>query len=214
MTYIFFSNNKWFLHPEDLPIKPKQKEEYSYCNPSLIELENLIWDKAIADIKAKALEIANPEIIKWLDNGQGLNHIDAIHESTLFYQWPGTFEKKETLYANDKYEVKYKTEVAHLVLPPEEKNMDEMYYLNGPDEFVPNESKNMNPNYALWLLKNALRDEITFRQQAIEVLDGNEIEHSINHRATIDAFSESLKLSDERIPQLIDAIEKIEHKTP
>jgi hypothetical protein len=92
--------------------------------------------------------------------------------------------------------------------------MNEMYYLNGPDEFVPNESKNMNPNYALWLLKNALRDEITFRQQAIEVLDGNEIEHSINHRATIDAFSESLKLSDERIPQLIDAIEKIEHKTP
>src|SRR5687767_10811567 len=118
MTYIFFSDNKWFLHPGDLPVKPERKD-FEYIDQFNYAI--LIQDIVIADIKAKALEIANPEVIKWLDNGQGLNHIDAIHESTLFYQWPGTFERKETLYANDKYEVKYKTEVAHLVLPPEEK---------------------------------------------------------------------------------------------
>jgi hypothetical protein len=65
-------------------------------------------------------------------------------------------------------------------------------------------------NYALWLLKNALRDEVTFRQQACEVLDGNEPRHLINSADSIDAFSESLKLADSRIPQLLDAISRVE----
>lgn len=68
----------------------------------------------------------------------------------------------------------------------------------------------MNDNYALWLLKNALRDEITYRQQACEVLDGNEPRHFNNSAASLDAFSESLILADSRIPELIDAIKKIE----
>jgi hypothetical protein len=152
MNYIFFSDNKWFLHPGDLPVKPSMDFEYiSQFNYAL-----MTYDNAIADIKAKALEIVNPELLVPVyeeDRIYILVPVGIFPEprSTKeikdgeFYQWPGTFERKETLYANDKYEVKYKTEVAHLVLPPEEKNMNEPippeYYLNGPDEFVnPNES--------------------------------------------------------------------------
>jgi hypothetical protein len=65
-------------------------------------------------------------------------------------------------------------------------------------------------NYALWLLRNALRDEVTFRQQACEVLDGNEPLHSAHRDSTKHAFSESLKLADQRIPNLLEAIKKIE----
>jgi hypothetical protein len=68
----------------------------------------------------------------------------------------------------------------------------------------------MNDNYALYILKNALRDEITYRQQACEVLDGNEPHHSAYKNASRDAFVESLKQADLRIPQLLNAIEKIE----
>jgi hypothetical protein len=132
MIYIFFSNNKWFLHQGDLPVKPKQKEEYSYCNPSLIELENLIWDKAIADIKAKALEIANQEIIT-TDEVPGTP--GEPYKKGEFYQWPGTFETKWQYKADQRSEwenchvsvfqvFKEKKNrarrVAHLVLPPEE----------------------------------------------------------------------------------------------
>lgn len=67
-------------------------------------------------------------------------------------------------------------------------------------------------NYALWLLKNALRDEVTFRQQAIEVLDGTEGLHSAYRQKSLDVFSESLSIADKRIPQLIDAINAIESK--
>jgi hypothetical protein len=150
MNYIFFSDNKWFLHPGDFPVKPSMDFEYiSQFNYAL-----MTYDNAIADIKAKALEIVNPELLVPVyeeDRIYILVPVGIFPEprSTKeikdgeFYQWPGTFERKETLYANDKYEVKYKTEVAHLVLPPEEKNMNEPippeYYLNGPDEFV-------NPN--------------------------------------------------------------------
>lgn len=65
-------------------------------------------------------------------------------------------------------------------------------------------------NYALWLLRNALRDEMTYRQQACQVLDGNEPHHTTNRDASLNAFSESLKLADKRIPELLDAIHQIE----
>jgi hypothetical protein len=67
-------------------------------------------------------------------------------------------------------------------------------------------------NYALWLLKNALRDEISARQQACEVLDGRQPHHTTNRDASAEAFSESLKLADKRIPELLDAIHQIESK--
>jgi hypothetical protein len=123
MNYIFFSDNKWFLHPGDFPVKPSMDFEYiSQFNYAL-----MTYDNAIADIKAKALEIANPEILQAMSHPEQkaftlmYDGQEYVKEGE-FCEWPGTFEKKETLYANDKYEVKYKTEVAHLVLPTEEKN--------------------------------------------------------------------------------------------
>jgi hypothetical protein len=113
MSYIFFSDNKWFLHEGDLPVKPERLTQG--LDRFLYERD---YNQSIADIKAKALEIANPEIIT-TDEVPGTP--GEPYKKGEFYQWPGTFEKKETLYANDKYEVKYKTEVAHLVLPPKEK---------------------------------------------------------------------------------------------
>jgi len=70
----------------------------------------------------------------------------------------------------------------------------------------------MEDNYALWLLRNALRDEITCRQQACQVLDGIEPHHTFKRDASLEAFSESLKLADKRIPELLDAIHQIESK--
>jgi hypothetical protein len=66
-------------------------------------------------------------------------------------------------------------------------------------------------NYALWLLKNALRDEITYRQQACQVLDGIEPHHTFKRDASLNVFSESLRLADKRIPELLDAINQIEN---
>jgi hypothetical protein len=117
MIYIFFSNNKWFLHQGDLPVKPKQKEEYSYCNPSLIELENLIWDKAIADIKAKALEIANPEILQAMSHPEQkaftlmYDGQEYVKEGE-FSEWTGTFERKK--YHTKIMSLDIDFEVAHL----------------------------------------------------------------------------------------------------
>jgi hypothetical protein len=144
MTYIFFSDNKWFFHSGDLPVKPVKEEFASYLvyYPELFK-----WENAIADIKAKALEIANPEM---LDQKFKEAFIEFIHNGIEFYQWPGTFEVKRL--------IDYQTPAfAHLVLPPEEKNMNEMYYLNGPDEFVnPNDNENrktlsQEQIYALWV---------------------------------------------------------------
>jgi hypothetical protein len=64
MTYIFFSDNKWFLHEGDLPVKP---ERLTYFGPESLaiifyEQELKHYNQSIADIKAKALEIANPEL--------------------------------------------------------------------------------------------------------------------------------------------------------
>jgi hypothetical protein len=175
MSYIFFSDNKWFLHPGDLPVRPNDPLKYGFT----VEMDE--YNQSIADIKAKALEIANPEILdSEFDTAFIIENANILTPKVDFYQWPGTFEKKETLYANDKYEVKYKKEVAHLVLPPEEKNMDEMYYLNGPDEFVnPNEStssqeekKTVSFERAFKLLQEChkLEDELAACRQSLAEL--------------------------------------------
>jgi len=64
-------------------------------------------------------------------------------------------------------------------------------------------------NYALWLIRDALRDEMTYRQQACQVLDGLEPHHSFKRAESLEIFSESLRLADKRIPELLDAIARI-----
>src|SRR5688572_21960768 len=130
MTYIFYHLNKWFLHPGDLPGKPLGKE-FAMCPEHLDAIDE--YNNAIADIKAKALEIAKPEKIISAVKGHHLDFKGEFQKGE-FYQWPGTFEVKRL--------IDYQTPAfAHLVLPPEEKNIDEMYYLNGTDEFIPNEEE-------------------------------------------------------------------------
>jgi hypothetical protein len=131
MSYIFFSNNKWFLHEGALPVKPDDfDQKHLPFYPEMVEQYN----QSIADIKAKALEIANPELV-----GQIAVMPDPVSESvngTVFYQWPGTFETnyqykpdKKCDWINchvsvfqDYKEMKDRArKVAYLVLPPEEK---------------------------------------------------------------------------------------------
>jgi uncharacterized membrane protein len=77
MNYIFHSNNKWFLHPEDLPVKPELMTD----NDGLVRFQQQkrVYDNTIADIKAKALKIANPEICP--------QNMSQVKEGE-FYQWP------------------------------------------------------------------------------------------------------------------------------
>jgi hypothetical protein len=63
-----------------------------------------------------------------------------------------------------------------------------------------------NENYALWLLKNALRDELTYQQQAAQVINGDEGQY---YPESAEAFRESWKIANERIPQLQKAITQL-----
>jgi hypothetical protein len=91
MTYIFFSDNKWFLHEGDLPVKP---ERLTYFGPESLaiifyEQELKHYNQSIADIKAKALEIANPEIIRVGDlQENGAFIFPKEVKEGEFYQWP------------------------------------------------------------------------------------------------------------------------------
>jgi hypothetical protein len=122
MTYIFFSDNKWFLHEGDLPVKP---ERLTYFGPESLaiifyEQELKHYNQSIADIKAKALEIANPELLdSEFDTAFIIENANILAPKVEFYQWPGTFE---TLHYSDENRIHF--QMAHLVLPPEEKNMN------------------------------------------------------------------------------------------
>jgi hypothetical protein len=96
MTYIFFSDNKWFLHEGDLPVKP---ERLTYFGPESLaiifyEQELKHYNQSIADIKAKALEIANPELLGIGYNQHAdmlfivLNKKEYLVKEGEFYQWP------------------------------------------------------------------------------------------------------------------------------
>lgn len=64
-------------------------------------------------------------------------------------------------------------------------------------------------NYALWLLETALRNEVNAKQQALQLLEGNEPHYNSKHFKETDVFRESLNLADKRIPELLDAIHQI-----
>lgn len=72
-------------------------------------------------------------------------------------------------------------------------------------------------NYALYLLQNALRDEIIAKTDAVNYMLGNHAyPNSVGEyvtqkafHATKKAFQESERLADERIPQLQKAIESM-----
>lgn len=60
-------------------------------------------------------------------------------------------------------------------------------------------------NYALELLKTALRNELLAEEQAKICLDNRNNEFSIR-KGSYEAFTESRRLAEERIPQLEEAI--------
>ena len=69
-------------------------------------------------------------------------------------------------------------------------------------------------NYAIYLLENALRDEIIAKTDAINYFLGS---HAYDHKivgseATSEAFHESERIANERIPQLQSALEKLKVK--
>jgi len=114
MNYIFFDSKVWRLHPGELPVKP-EKPTGTFCMTFYhADLEK--YDKSIADIKANALEIDNPEI----SEGMNFSSPVILHGDIVFYQWPGSYKKK---WVKKHYMDLIEKEVAHLVLPPEEKNM-------------------------------------------------------------------------------------------
>jgi hypothetical protein len=88
MIYIFYSDNKWFLHPGDLPVRPNDPLKYGFT----VEMDE--YNQSIADIKAKALEIANPELLGIGYNQHAdmlfivLNKKEYLVKEGEFYQWP------------------------------------------------------------------------------------------------------------------------------
>lgn len=65
-------------------------------------------------------------------------------------------------------------------------------------------------NYALYLLENALRDEIIAQNDALNYFMGTHAyDDNTGSEATRKAFTESKRLADERIPQLQGAIARI-----
>lgn len=62
-------------------------------------------------------------------------------------------------------------------------------------------------NYALELLRNALRDELIAREQGSQIMNGSMGYYNDSGRQ---AFIESYALAEERIPQLEDAIKKVQ----
>ncbi len=65
-------------------------------------------------------------------------------------------------------------------------------------------------NYVLELLESRLREELIARETAVHCLKGNGFHM---HRATQEAFIESSRLADERIPQLEKTLELIKINT-
>lgn len=68
--------------------------------------------------------------------------------------------------------------------------------------------------YALEILTSALLDETKARAEAIEYLDGGRPErmNSVSKDIEWNAFVESKRIAEERIPQLSEAINKINSK--
>lgn len=65
-------------------------------------------------------------------------------------------------------------------------------------------------NYAIELLEEALKNELIYHSQSQSFLDGTS--HGAKSEffnRTMDAFRISLEKADKRIPELIDAIEKL-----
>lgn len=122
MNYIFF-DSKWRLHDGELPVKPDNLQRgLSGIELLAYALAMEDYDQAIADIKANALEIDNPEILQvkeFLGHRKLLigDEYFPVYDGK-FYQWPGSYEKKSNQASRGVFK-----EVAHLVLPPEEKNM-------------------------------------------------------------------------------------------
>jgi len=145
MTYIFFDNDKWFLHDGELPVKPE--------NATATIISQMNYAKAIADIKSKALEIDNPEIL-------GLEFIIRPNE-IVFTKWPGSYEKKKVITFGN-----YSHEVAHLVLPPEG-DFKPVYMDQGTvptERMTPPEEKNMKTEpIAIFNPKEISKPEYTSR---------------------------------------------------
>lgn len=65
-------------------------------------------------------------------------------------------------------------------------------------------------NYAIYLLENALRDEIIAKTDAVNyLLSTHAYDNKVGPEATRKAFMDSMRIAEERIPQLQDAIAKI-----
>jgi hypothetical protein len=111
MNYIFHSDNKWFLHPGDLPVRPNDPLKYGFT----VEMDE--YNQSIADIKAKALEIANPEILQAMSHPEQkaftlmYDGQEYVKEGE-FSEWTGTFERKK--YHTKIMSLDIDFEVAHL----------------------------------------------------------------------------------------------------
>lgn len=69
-------------------------------------------------------------------------------------------------------------------------------------------------NYAIEILKTALRNEISYHTDAVGYLNGDSGLSTKLYEAysnqTREAFAESERISSKRIPELIEAIKKLE----
>ena len=64
-------------------------------------------------------------------------------------------------------------------------------------------------NYALQILQSSLNDELKAKADADDYIEGIRGVESYYQKDTIEAFKESRRLAIERIPQLRDAIARI-----
>lgn len=86
MKTFLFHNSQWMaFQAEILPVKP-DKKNYPYILWSY-EIDMQKYNQAIADLKAKALVVGNPELIGIFEGVEGMTIPDGA-----FYEWPAKAE--------------------------------------------------------------------------------------------------------------------------
>lgn len=106
-AHVFFKEGKLYLIPE-LPIKPKHIDIFSKSSTDKF----YEYEKKLAEAKANALPVVNPDAIDEL-------YLQSILEGK-FYKWPGTWEKTTISLYTDNYRCKEDIGYAAKLIAPQQ----------------------------------------------------------------------------------------------
>ena len=127
-NYIFHRDSKWWTFEGELPVKPDPER---YLLKHTYEFDLKTYNIAISDLMDSAVEVVNIKDFTWPPD---FDKQCVEHNGTKFYQWPGTVEKNQGPTFNGTHG--FHKEVAHLVLPKQEKMKTERFNKPTSDQIL------------------------------------------------------------------------------